>query len=116
MPSFEIYGGVAGFFDYGPLGCAVKNNIEQLWRQHFVLEEDMLEVGCSNLMLGEVLKVSGHVEKFEDLMVKDLKTGTPRRADKLIQDFIAKKIPKVKKEDELAELRQLDIDVENFSA
>ena len=76
----------------------------------------MLEVGCSNLMLGEVLKVSGHVEKFEDLMVKDLKTGTPRRADKLIQDFIAKKIPKVKKEDELAELRQLDIDVENFSA
>ena len=76
----------------------------------------MLEVGCSNLMLGEVLKVSGHVEKFEDLMVKDLKTGTPRRADKLIQDFIAKKLPKVKKEDELAELRQLDIDVENFSA
>ena len=32
VPSFEIYGGVAGFFDYGPLGCAVKNNIEQLWR------------------------------------------------------------------------------------
>lgn len=91
VPSFEIYGGVAGFFDYGPLGCAVKNNIEQLWRQHFVLEEDMLEVGCSNLMLGEVLKTSGHVDKFEDLMVKDTKTGTPRRADKLIQEFIGKK-------------------------
>lgn len=84
VPSFEIYGGVAGFFDYGPLGCAVKNNIEQLWRQHFVLEEDMLEVGCTSLMLGEVLKTSGHVDKFEDLMVKDTKTGTPRRADKLI--------------------------------
>lgn len=88
VPSFEIYGGVAGFFDYGPLGCAVKNNIEQLWRQHFVLEEDMLEIGCTSLMLGEVLKTSGHVEKFEDLMVKDTKTGTPRRADKLIQEFI----------------------------
>ena len=88
VPSFEIYGGVAGFFDYGPLGCAVKNNIEQLWRQHFVLEEDMLEVGCTSLMLGEVLRTSGHVDKFEDLMVKDTKTGTPRRADKLIQEFI----------------------------
>ena len=71
VPSFEIYGGVAGFFDYGPLGCAVKNNIEQLWRQHFVLEEDMLEVGCTSLMLGDILKTSGHVDKFEDLMVKD---------------------------------------------
>ena len=116
IPSFEIYGGVAGFFDYGPLGCAVKNNIEQLWRQHFVLEEDMLEVGCSNLVLGDVLQTSGHVEKFEDLMVKDVKTGTPRRADKLIQDFIAKKLQKCKKEEEKAELMQLDIDVENFSA
>ena len=95
--SFEIYGGVSGFYDYGPLGCAVKNNIEMLWRNHFVLEEDMLEVGCTNLTLSNVLKTSGHVDKFEDLMVKDVKTGTPRRADKLIQEWIAKEIPKLKK-------------------
>lgn len=31
-PAFEIYGGVAGFFDFGPLGSAVKNNVENLWR------------------------------------------------------------------------------------
>ena len=115
-PSFEIYGGVAGFFDYGPLGCQVKNNIEQLWRQHFVLEEDMLEVGCTSLMLGEVLKTSGHVDKFEDLMVKDMKTGTPRRADKLIQEFIGKKLAKTKKEDEREQLLTLEQDVENYSA
>ena len=115
-PSFEIYGGVAGFFDYGPLGCQVKNNIEQAWRQHFVLEEDMLEVGCTSLMLGEVLKTSGHVDKFEDLMVKDTKTGTPRRADKLIQEFIGKKLAKTKKEDEREQLLTLEQDVENFSA
>jgi glycyl-tRNA synthetase len=36
----------------------LKNNVEQLWRQHFVLEEDMLEVTCSNLTLDEVLKTS----------------------------------------------------------
>lgn len=83
-PSFEIYGGVAGFFDYGPLGTAVKNNIEQKWRQHFVLEDDMLEISATNLTLCDVLKTSGHVDKFEDLMVKDVGTGTPRRADKII--------------------------------
>lgn len=46
IPSFKIYGGVAGFFDFGPPGCAVKQNITQLWRQHFILEEAMLEVCC----------------------------------------------------------------------
>ena len=44
MPSFAIYGSVAGFYDYGPNGCKVKQNITQYWRQHFVLEENMLEV------------------------------------------------------------------------
>lgn len=43
VPSFKIYGSVAGFYDYGPPGCAVKQNITQFWRQHFVLEENMLE-------------------------------------------------------------------------
>ena len=44
IPSFKIYGSVAGFYDYGPPGCSVKSNITQYWRQHFVLEENMLEV------------------------------------------------------------------------
>jgi len=43
VPSFKIYGSVAGFYDFGPPGCAVKQNITQFWRQHFVLEENMLE-------------------------------------------------------------------------
>ena len=114
-PSFEIYGGVAGFFDFGPLGCAVKLNVEQLWRQHFVLEEDMLEIGATCLTYSEVLKTSGHVDKFEDLMVKDVKTGTPRRADKLIIEWISKVMPKKKKPEEKAELQKLEIDVETYS-
>ena len=57
-PSFEIYGGVSGLYDYGPLGSQLKSNVEHLWRQHFVLEEDMLEVGCSNLTLDQVLETS----------------------------------------------------------
>lgn len=115
-PSFEIYGGVSGFYDFGPLGSAVKNNVEGLWRQHFVLEEDMLEITGTCLTYSEVLKTSGHVDKFEDLMVKDVKTGTPRRADKLINEWIAKVLPKKKKPEERAELEKLAIDVDTYNA
>lgn len=57
-PSFEIYGGVSGLYDYGPLGSQLKSNVEAIWRQHFVLEEDMLEVTCSNMTLDTVLETS----------------------------------------------------------
>ncbi len=42
-PSFDIYGGVSGLYDYGPAGCALTNNIVDVWRKHFVLKENMLE-------------------------------------------------------------------------
>lgn len=116
VPSFEIYGGVAGFFDFGPLGSALKQNVEDHWRTHFVLEEDMLEVTTTNLIVHDVLKTSGHVDKFSDYMVKDLKTNQPRRADKLIQESIAKMIAKSKKPEEIAQLEQVSIDAENYNA
>ena len=50
-PSFEIYGGVAGLFDFGPPGCAFQNNVIDAWRKHFILEEDMLEVEATMLTL-----------------------------------------------------------------
>ena len=46
IPSFKIYGSVAGFYDFGPPGCAIKQNFTALWRQHFVLAESMMEVCC----------------------------------------------------------------------
>lgn len=74
-PAFENYGGVAGLYDYGPLGSAVKSNLEALWRRHFILEEDMLELSCTCMTLSDVLQTSGHVDKFADFMVKDVKNG-----------------------------------------
>ncbi|KAK9160024.1 hypothetical protein Syun_006365 [Stephania yunnanensis] len=94
IPSFKIYRGVAGFYDYGPPGCAVKSNVLAFWRQHFVLEEDMLEVDCPSVTPEIVLKASGHVDKFTDLMVKDEKTGTCYRADHLLKDFCKEKLEK----------------------
>lgn len=92
VPSFEIYGGVAGFYDLGPLGSSLKTAVEKVWRDHFVLEEDMLELSTTNIILDEVLKTSGHVEKFSDFMVRDEKTNQPRRADKLIEEALTKKL------------------------
>nr|XP_004235848.1 glycine--tRNA ligase, mitochondrial 1 [Solanum lycopersicum] len=92
IPSFKIYRGVAGLYDYGPPGCAVKSNVLACWRQHFVLEENMLEVDCPCVTPEAVLKASGHVDKFTDLMVKDEKTGTCYRADHLLKDFCKDKL------------------------
>jgi glycyl-tRNA synthetase len=53
-PSFDIYGGVAGLYDFGPVGCAIKNNLESFWREHFILEESMLEVNTTCLTPSKV--------------------------------------------------------------
>jgi len=89
-PAFSIYGGVRGLYDYGPPGCAVKANLLDYWRQHFVLEENMLEVDCTCLTPEVVLQTSGHVAKFEDFMVKEEGTGNCHRADHLLEDHLEK--------------------------
>ncbi|KAG7272474.1 hypothetical protein CRUP_009026 [Coryphaenoides rupestris] len=83
--AFAIYGGVSGLYDFGPVGCALKNNILQIWRQHFIQEEQILEIDCTMLTPEPVLKTSGHVDKFADYMVKDAKTGECFRADHLLK-------------------------------
>jgi len=87
-PSFELYGGVSGLYDYGPPGCSLQANIIDAWRKHFVLEEDMLEVDCTVLTPYEVLKTSGHADKFADWMCKDPKTGEIFRADHTIEEIL----------------------------
>jgi glycyl-tRNA synthetase len=88
VPSFEIHNGPAGLFDYGPPACTLKANVLAMWRRHFVLEENMLEMECTNLTPSSVLEASGHVERFTDFMVKDEVTGDCFRADKLLEDVI----------------------------
>lgn len=97
IPSFQIYGGIAGLYDLGPIGCTLKNNIEQLWRNHFIIEEDMLEIMGSMLTIEPVLKASGHVDKFTDYMVKDKVNGECCRADKYLREFLQKVLEKEKK-------------------
>lgn len=88
IPSFEIHGGVKGLFDLGPPACALKAAMIDCWRKHFVLNENMLEMECTCLTPDVVLQTSGHVDRFTDLMVKDIETGECFRADKLLEDAI----------------------------
>ncbi|CAL0314607.1 unnamed protein product [Lupinus luteus] len=118
IPSFKIYRGVAGLYDYGPPGCSVKSNVLSFWRQHFVLEENMLEVDCPCVTPEVVLKASGHVDKFTDLMVKDDKTGTCYRADHLLKDFCNEKLQKdlTISSEKAAELKHLLATLDDLSA
>jgi len=66
-PGSEIYGGLAGTWDYGPLGVALKNNIKNLWWQKFVAQrEDMYGLDAAILMNQKVWQASGHVADFSD--------------------------------------------------
>ncbi len=83
----EIYGGLAGTWDYGPLGVTLKKNIEHLWWKRFVLDrEDIYGVDAAILMNQDVWKASGHVGGFSDPLVEDVKTKKRFRADHLLED------------------------------
>ncbi|MDR3206390.1 MAG: glycine--tRNA ligase [Candidatus Methanoplasma sp.] len=86
-PSFEIYGGVAGMFDYGPLGFSLRNNIVEIWRDIYKGGEGFVEIDSETVNPREVFKASGHVDEFADLMTYCTKCNSPFRADHLVKDF-----------------------------
>jgi len=80
----EIYGGLAGTWDYGPLGTALKKNIETLWWRFFVeSREDMYGIDSAVLMHPKVWEASGHVRGFSDPLVECEKCKRRFRADHL---------------------------------
>ncbi|MBU4202311.1 MAG: glycine--tRNA ligase [Candidatus Altiarchaeales archaeon] len=91
-PSFEIYGGLAGFYDYGPVGKRIKENVENLIREFYVIDEGFMEVECPTLSPEEVWVASGHIENFADLMTECKKCGAPYRADHLVEAHLKKAV------------------------
>ena len=85
-PSFEIYGGSAGFFDYGPLGSRLKQNIENLFRKYYLLKDKAVEISTPTITLYEVLKASGHVDEFTDLTVDCEQCNTSFKVEDIIED------------------------------
>ena len=70
-PSSEIYGGISGFWDYGPLGVELKNNIKREWWKNIVQQrDDVVGIDAAIIMNPKVWEASGHVEAFTDALVE----------------------------------------------
>jgi glycyl-tRNA synthetase len=81
--SGEIYGGLSGFWDFGPYGVELKNNIKREWWKFHVHErEDIAGIDGSIITNPKVWKASGHVDNFTDVYVKCLKCKKPNKIDK----------------------------------
>jgi len=86
-PGSDVYGGLSGTWDFGPLGVQLKRNIMQLWWDMFVDQrEDMYGIDAAILMNQKVWQASGHVDTFTDPLVEDLETKQRFRADHLLKD------------------------------
>ena len=96
FPSSEIYGGLNGAWDYGPLGVELKRNLKQAWWEDMVQNHDettaldgaptaygMVGLDCALLMNPRVWEASGHVGGFSDPMVDDRETRARYRADQI---------------------------------
>lgn len=80
----EIYGGFAGFWDYGPLGVTLKNNLKQVWWNMFIeSRDDMYGVDAAIVMNPKAWEASGHVAGFSDPLVECQKCHHRFRADQL---------------------------------
>lgn len=83
----ELYGGMAGFFDYGPLGVELKNNIKQeWWSYHVHSRDDVVGMDGSIISHPSVWKASGHVDQFADIMLICKKCKERIRADTFIEE------------------------------
>jgi len=89
-PTPEIYGGLAGFYTFAPLGKTLKNNIENTVRSVFSKEE-FLEVECPTIMPREVWEASGHLAGFTDPMVTCTKCKASFKAETLVEELSEKK-------------------------
>lgn len=89
FPSAEIYGGVAGFIDYGPIGAQIKSNIVELWKKVFVdSHPDLVYLVETPIITPEpVFKASGHVDHFTDPVVECPSCGRIYRADHLLEEL-----------------------------
>ena len=84
--SSGAYGGVAGFYTYGPQGAALKANVEEQWRDRFTVQEGHTEIDAPTIMPEAVFEASGHLEGFDDMLVECAACRESHRADHLIED------------------------------
>jgi glycyl-tRNA synthetase len=91
FPTAEIYGGVGGFFEYGPIGVLLKRKFIDYWRDYFIKsEENIVEIEGCVVLPDSVWEASGHLKSFVDPLTQCKKCKAMRRADELIQEKTGK--------------------------
>ncbi|MFB6110774.1 MAG: glycine--tRNA ligase [Halodesulfurarchaeum sp.] len=85
----EAYGGVSGFYTYGPHGASLKAAIESAWRERWATREGHAEIDAPTILPEAVFEASGHLDGFDDLLVACPECGQSHRADHLIEDQTA---------------------------
>jgi glycyl-tRNA synthetase len=94
MKSAEAYPNTpAGFWDYGPLGVALKNRYIELWRRHLVKRDEMVEIDAVQIMPKAVFVASGHLSNFADPIIECGKCHSIYRPDKLIEEKMGHATP-----------------------
>mgnify|MGYP000271206777 CR=1 FL=1 len=106
----EIYGGLAGTWDYGPLGVALKNNIKNSWWKKFVDDrEDMYGLDAAIIMNSKVWEASGHLKNFTEKLVECSKCNTQFRADQLKESKCEKCGGELKEERQFNEMFETNV-------
>ncbi len=112
FPSSEIYGGIGGFYDYGPLGAILKRNVKDAWwRENVEMRDDVVAFDSSIIMNPLVWKASGHVDAFNDLMVDCTQCKHRFRSDHLKD---TSKCPDCGTKDALTEPRAFNLMLKTF--
>jgi len=86
LQSAGAYGGVSGFYTFGPNGAGLKDNIENAWRDRFTVREGNVEIDAPTVMPEPVFEASGHLDGFDDMLVECPSCGESHRADHVVED------------------------------
>ncbi|MFC7133127.1 MULTISPECIES: glycine--tRNA ligase [Salinibaculum] len=86
LQSAGAYGGVSGFYTYGPQGATLKENLEDAWRDRYVTREGHMEISAPDVMPEAVFEASGHLDGFDDMIIECPECGASHRADHLVED------------------------------
>ncbi len=87
FPAFSIHGGIAGLFDYGPVGGRLLRKVQQQWREHWLSKGNIVEIDSPTITPETVLQASGHVSAFNDHASECNSCSAIFRSDHLVEEY-----------------------------
>jgi glycyl-tRNA synthetase len=107
--SYEIYGGLSGFIDLGPLGVALKNNIISKWRDFFLKTHEFIEISTPVITPSKIFEASGHIEHFKDPIIECNNCKRKFRADNILKESGTSNTESLSLEELDTEIKKMEI-------